>query len=131
MNIFLDFLEKFAGRYVRLSRLNVVGRQLVRREVAVAGLVIIIGVSFWNQWQLARQKILGAKQEIMAEAIRAEMAKLEQAAETVNTRDVWLKLAGLYWQVFDEEKAKEYWQKAWWVDPNNEQVTSLRQVILP
>lgn len=128
---FLTFVNKFAGRYVRLTRLNLAGKWLIRREVAVAGLVIMIGIIFWNQWQLARQKILGAKQEIMAEAIRAEMAKLEQAAETVNTRDVWLKLALLNWQVFDEEKAKEYWQKAWWIDPNNEQVTSLRQVILP
>lgn len=68
---------------------------------------------------------------MVAAEIRAEMAKLEQAAETVNTRDVWLKLALLNWQIFDEEKAREYWQKAWFIDPNNEKVTSLRQVILP
>lgn len=128
---FLTFINKFAGRYVRLTRLNVVGRQLVRREVAVAGLAVIIGVSFWNQWQLARQKILGARQEIVAAEIRAEIAKLSLVAETVNARDIWLKLALLNWQIFDEEKAREYWQRAWLVDPNNEKVTSVRELVLP
>lgn len=130
-NSFLAFSRKFTGRYVRLLRLNVVGRQLVKREVAVAGLVIMIGVSFWNQWQLARQKILRARQEIVAAEIRAEIAKLSLVAETVNSRDVWLKLALLNWQIFDAEKAREYWQKAWLVDPNNEKVTSVRELVLP
>ena len=130
-NSFVTFTSKFLGRYVRLTRLNVVGRWLVRREVAIVGLVIMIGVNFWNQWQLARQKILGAKQEIVAAEIREEIAKLEQVAETVNSRDVWLKLALLNWQIFDEGKAKEYWQKAWLIDPNNEQVTSVRRMVQP
>lgn len=127
----MTFTNKFLGRYARLVRLNVVGGWLVKQEVAVAGLVIMIGVSFWNQWQLSRQQILGAKQEIVAAEIRAEIAKLEQVAEKVNSRDVWLKLAELYWQIFDEEKAREYWQKAWLVDPNNEKVISLRELVLP
>ena len=125
---FLVFLEKFVGRYGKLVGLNVVGRQLIRPELVVGGLIVILGINFWNQWQLARQKILGARQEIVVAEIREEIARLEPVAEKVNTRDVWLKLAGWYWQIFDEGKAKEYWQKAWWIDPNNEQVTSLRQV---
>ena len=128
---FLVFLEKFVGRYGKLVGLNVVGRQLIRPELVVGGLIAILGINFWNQRQLARQKILGARQEIVVAEIREEIARLEPVAEKVNTRDVWLKLAGWYWQIFDEGKAKEYWQKAWWIDPNNEQVTSVRRMVQP
>jgi hypothetical protein len=130
-NGFLTFTGKFLGRYARLARLNLMVSQLMRREVAIGGLVIILGVSFWNQWQLARQKILGARQEIVAAEIREKIAKLEPVAEKVNARDVWLHLALLNWQIFDEDKAREFWQKAWFIDPNNEQVISVRRLVQP
>ncbi|MBI4034795.1 MAG: hypothetical protein HY381_00175 [Candidatus Chisholmbacteria bacterium] len=162
---FLAFSRKFWGRYVRLTRLDVVGRQLIRREVVIGALIVMLGVSFWPQspiqrailnvggkpddpkahlglakeaakiydYKLAEEEykraqeistqVLGARKEIFPEEVlREEIGKLKKLAEEVEARDVYLQLAVLYWRLFDEEKAREYWQKAWWIDPNNETV---------
>ena len=174
MRYFLTFVRKFAGRYAKLTRLDVAGRQLVRREVAIGGLVVIWALSVWPQspvrrammnagaspnqakahlelakeaakvydYELAEEEykraqvistqVLGARDEVFPEeVIKAEIGKWEKTAETINTRGVWLKLAGLYWQVFDEEKARESWQKAWLVDTNNKEVISVLGLVGP
>ena len=145
---------------------------MVKPVVAVGGLAVLIGISFWPQspirraalnaggkpndpkihGELAReaakvydyklaerefnlgqdQKVLGARDEVFPEeAIEQQITDWENVAKTVNSRDLWLKLAELYWRVFDEEKAREAWQKAWLIDPNYEGVISLQRVILP
>ena len=45
-------------------------------------------------------------------------------------RDVLLRLAILNFQIYNDEQAKDYWEKANYLDPNNEEVIEAKQVIL-
>lgn len=46
-----------------------------------------------------------------------------------NFRDVYLHLSLLYYQTWDETKAKEAWQKAFYLDPNNQNVKEIGKLI--
>lgn len=94
---------------------------LVQEHERIRGEEKILGVS---------SEMEGVRQEVFPEeVIREEIAVLEKVAGKVNTRDAWLKLAVLHWRLFDEQKAREYWQKAWLVDPNNGLVNQVGKLL--
>jgi tetratricopeptide (TPR) repeat protein len=46
-----------------------------------------------------------------------------------NFRDVYLKLSLLYHQLWQDNKAREYWEKAFYLDPNNSKVKEVGKLI--
>ncbi len=46
-----------------------------------------------------------------------------------NFRDVYLKLSLLYHQLWQDDKAREYWGKAFYLDPNNPKVQEIGKVV--
>ncbi|MFC1711055.1 hypothetical protein ACFLZ1_00555 [Patescibacteria group bacterium] len=46
-----------------------------------------------------------------------------------NFRDIYLKLSLYYFQIWDNEKAYYYWQKAFYLDPNNVKVKEIGKLI--
>ncbi|HUV46944.1 MAG TPA: hypothetical protein VMW29_02300 [Candidatus Bathyarchaeia archaeon] len=46
-----------------------------------------------------------------------------------SSRDIFLQLALLHYQLLDEERTKEYWQKAFYLDPNSEIVLKIGQLV--
>ena len=85
-----------------------------------------------KEFSLAGGEVLGARDEVFAEEIiKEEIISWEEKAEKIDTRDVWLKLALLKWQILDGAGAEESWKKAWFIDPNNEKVISVRRLLLP
>lgn len=57
------------------------------------------------------------------EAIKKKIDYWETVLKTKpNFRDVYLRLSLLYYQLYEDEKAKQTWEKAFYLDPNNEVV---------
>lgn len=46
-----------------------------------------------------------------------------------NFRDVYLKLSLLYYQLWQDDKARENWHKAFYLDPNNEVVQEVGKIV--
>lgn len=55
------------------------------------------------------------------EAIKKKIDYWETVLKTKpNFRDVYLRLSLLYYQLYEDKKAKQAWEKAFYLDPNNE-----------
>jgi tetratricopeptide (TPR) repeat protein len=64
------------------------------------------------------------------EKIRQEITSWEKVLEKKPYyRDVLLRLALLNYQLYEDEKAADYWEKANYLDPNNEEVRQVRKII--
>ena len=84
------------------------------------------------------QQVFGATSEVEEaresvfpeEAVEEEIDELEQVLiNKPGYRDVLLKLAVLYWQIEEIDKAREYFEKARILDPNNEVVGEVGKLI--
>ena len=78
------------------------------------------------------QEYLNSVEKIVQEPerIRQEIRQGEKVLEEKPYyRDVLLRVALWYWQLNDGEKAQGYWEKASYLDPNNEEVQKVGEVI--
>ncbi len=46
-----------------------------------------------------------------------------------NFRDVYLKLSLLYFELWQDDRSREYWEKAFYLDPNNQKVKEIGKLI--
>lgn len=64
------------------------------------------------------------------ERIREEIKSWEKVLEEKPYyRDVLLRLSILNYQIYEDEKALEYFEQALYLDPNNEQVKQVKEII--
>lgn len=64
--------------------------------------------------------------------IRLEIESWEKILqEKPSYRDVLLRLSLLNYQIYENEKAKSYWEKADYLDPNNAEVQKVSEIIFP
>lgn len=64
------------------------------------------------------------------ERIREEIKSWEKVLEEKPYyRDVLLRLSVLSYQIYEDEKAVEYFLEAEYLDPNNDEVLSLKEII--
>lgn len=62
--------------------------------------------------------------------IESEIIKWQQIlAKYPGYRDVYLRLAALNWKINNEERAKEYLEKAKELDPNSEIIKEFKEII--
>jgi len=70
------------------------------------------------------------KLEQKPQEIKTEIEKLEKAVSLYpNWRDAWFKLSVLYWQIFDENKARFSLEKVLELDPNFQAAKDLKKII--
>jgi len=63
------------------------------------------------------------------EKIRQDISYWKTVLKTKpHYRDVFLRLSLLNYQLYQNEKAREYWEKAFYLDPNNETVQEFGQI---
>jgi len=61
-----------------------------------------------------------------------EIESWEKVLETKpEYRDILLRLALLNWKIYNNDKAKEYWEKANYLDPNRAEVQEVGKIIFP
>lgn len=86
----------------------------------------------------SKQGVLGVTSEFARvtdkvfprEAIYEEIAKWEEVlAQKLGYRDVLLRLAVLHWQIYEDDTAREYFEEARALDPNNEVVKQVGKLI--
>ena len=88
--------------------------------------------------QLDKNEVLGITSEFEdvrkivfpEETVREEIAELEATLEDQpGYRDLLLRLAVLYWQVYDEPQSQAYFEEARNLDPNNEIVKEVGELL--
>jgi tetratricopeptide (TPR) repeat protein len=79
----------------------------------------------------AEASLKRAEEKVMEpERIRREIESWEKVLEEKPYyRDVLLRLALLNYQIYEDEKAEEYWQQANYLDPNNEEGQEVGEII--
>lgn len=77
------------------------------------------------------QSLTKAEEKVrQPEKIRQEIASWEKIIEEKPYyRDVLLRLALLNYRLYEDEKAVDYWERANYLDPNNEEVKQVKKVI--
>lgn len=85
-------------------------------------LILFLSV-FWPKRNLVQE--WQEKKKIEAEINQWE----EVLVNYPGYRDAYLKLAALYWQIHQQEPAREHFQKAKELDPNNEAVKMMEAMI--
>lgn len=62
--------------------------------------------------------------------LEQEIINLEKLLNTnVNSRDIYLRLSLLYFELWNERQSQDYWQKAYYLDPNNKEVLEVGKLI--
>jgi tetratricopeptide (TPR) repeat protein len=92
-------------------------------------LLIIGGIGNYQYWveKKAYEESLRQKAVIIQ-----EIESWEKVLETKpEYRDILLRLALLNWKIYNNDKAKEYWEKANYLDPNNIEVQKVGKIIFP
>jgi tetratricopeptide (TPR) repeat protein len=85
-----------------------------------------------KQSWLKNQKIIIETEKLISqpEKINQEIAFWqEKINEGLQNPAVYLTLASLNYQIDNIEKAREYWQKAFYLDPNNQEVEKIKKLI--
>ena len=94
--------------------------------VALILTVLALVASIWNWTELKKTEATIQK----TQQIRQEIQLWERALdEKSNYRDVLLRLALLNYQINQNEEAKDYWGRANYLDPNNEEVVKVGEII--
>ena len=91
----------------------------------------------YKYWQVMdingrlKEQIKEGRQYVDQKAvIESQVSKLEAILQDKpHYRDVYLQLSVLYYQVWQGDKAKEYWNKAFYLDSNNEKVEEVGKKI--
>jgi len=90
-------------------------------------LLIIGGVGNYQSWVEKKAYEEGLRQKTI---IEQEVSSWEKILETKpEYRDILLRLALLNWKIYNNDKAKEYWEKASYLDPNNAEVQKVGEII--
>jgi len=87
--------------------------------------------SFLDFSQKAKKKFLKTEELItQPEKIRQQINSWETVLKSKpHSRDILLHLTVLNYQLWQDEKAQDYWQKAFYLDPNNSLVQQVGQII--
>jgi len=95
------------------------------RELGLANRLLII------KTEKAEESLKRAEEKVMEpERIRREIESWEKVLEEKpDYRDVLLRLALLNYQIYEDEKAKDCWNRANYLDPNNEEVQEVGKII--
>lgn len=77
------------------------------------------------------ESLLSAREKVMEpERLRTEIKEWEVVLEKMPSfRDVYLRLAVLNYQLYEDEKAREYFEKAEYLDPNSLEVLEIKKII--
>lgn len=79
----------------------------------------LLGRNFFPWWQ--KEAVKTNQLIIKKDQIQDKIDYWEQILKNKpNFRDAYLRLSVLYYQILEDEKAKEMWNKAFYLDPNNE-----------
>lgn len=109
----------------------VVGPLLKKIKIVylIIALLIIGIVGSYQYWTEKKTYEEGLRQKAI---IEQEISSWEKILETKpEYRDVLLRLALLNWKIYNYDKAKEYWEKADYLDPNNAEVQKVGEIIFP
>lgn len=83
--------------------------------------ISLANLTFWAENKIANEQ---------REPIEAEITKWEEViSRTPTYRDGYLKLATLYWQIKEDEKAEQALSSAEKIDPNYEETEKLRGLL--
>lgn len=92
--------------------------------------LLIIGlVGNYQYWVEKKAYEESLKQKAVIEQEISSWEKILQ--EEPSYRDVLLRLSLLNYQIYENEKAKAYWEKANYLDPNNADVQKVGEIIFP
>lgn len=82
-------------------------------------------------FKAAKEKLRMAESKVQeTDKIREEIRSWEKILEErPYYRDVLLRLAVLNYQVYNDDQARDYWQQANYLDPNNKEVEQVGKVI--
>lgn len=99
-------------------------QDLAERELALAKKSLINQATTKELFEKTEKQIKKPKE------IQTEIESLEEILEAKpGYRDVFLNLALLYDQQYRQEKSKEYFEKAFYLDPLNERVQEIGKVL--
>ena len=103
---------------------------LLKKIKIVYLLIILLTVGLLGNYQYWQEKVEYQKSQKQKIVIQQEISALEKELENKpEYRDVLLKLALLNYQIMDNQKAEEYWQRANYLDPNNSEVQKVGEII--
>lgn len=94
----------------------------------IMGLLIVNGVQFYKAWVAEKRleaEVLARQKEIQEEIENWQKKALKYPGH----RDIYLKLASLYWQAGNDDSARENLKKALAIDPNSETAKELKKII--
>jgi len=79
----------------------------------------------------AKNSLKEANDKVMEpEKIREEIVDWEKIlGEMPSFKDVFLRLAVLNYQLYNETQARDYFEKAEYLDPNNEEILEIKKII--
>jgi tetratricopeptide (TPR) repeat protein len=94
-------------------------------ELEVANKLLIV------KTRRAKNSLKEANDKVMEpEKIREEIVDWEKIlGEMPSFKDVFLRLAVLNYQLYNETQARDYFEKAEYLDPNNEEILEIKKII--
>lgn len=92
-------------------------------------LLIIGGVGNYQYWVEKKAYEESLRQKAVIEQEISSWEKILQDKPSYG--DVLLRLSLLNYQIYENEKAKAYWEKADYLDPNKEEVQQVGKIIFP
>ena len=86
---------------------------------------------FFIKTKVNKESLLRANNKVVEpEKIRQEIKNWEQVLETMPYfKDVFLRLAVLNYQLYEDEQAKYYFEQAEYLDPNDTEVLEIKKLI--
>ncbi|MFH0942725.1 MAG: hypothetical protein V1810_00980 [Candidatus Beckwithbacteria bacterium] len=108
-----------------LAWFNSGGEEKALEELRLANKLLII------KSNRAKTSLIKAEEAVNSlEKTRQEIESWEKVLETKpEYRDVYLRLALLNYSLYNDDKAKLYWEKANYLDPNNQEVQKVGEII--
>lgn len=101
--------------------------KIIKIEYLLAILVII---SLWGGYERWVEQKTFLKNLQEKTKIEQQISEWEKILETKpNYRDILLRLTLLHYQIYNQEKAQENWLKVNYLDPNNQEVQKVGQII--
>ena len=90
-------------------------------------LVIIGAIGNWQYWQEKKDYLAAVEKKTSLETEIKTWEKI--LAEKPDYRDIYLKLGLLNWMINNQERAKENWDRASYLDPNDKVVQEVGRII--
>lgn len=101
------------------------------KQIKIVYLIIaLLIIAVMGNYQYWTEKKVYEESLRQKEAIEWEISSWEKILESKpEYRDVLLRLALLNWRVYSNDKAKEFWGKADYLDPNGVEVQQVGKII--